>query len=135
MTGPLVLDTWAILAFWQDEPAGEQVEDLLAASHKNGEALWMSVVNAGEVWYILARETSIGDADQGILELQRLGIRFVDAGWNQAKAAAEIKAAHPISYADAFAAALAKEKGALLVTGDGEFKQVEQEIQIHWLKQ
>jgi predicted nucleic acid-binding protein len=133
MTDLLVLDTWTILAFLQDEPAGGQVEELLAASHQNGESLFMSVINAGEVWYILAREASPADADQSILELQRLGIHFVDADWGLTKAAAEIKAAYPMSYADAFAAALAVEKEAFLVTGDKEFKQVEQKIQIHWL--
>ena len=38
------------------------------------------------------------------------------------------------SLADAFAAALAKEKKAELITGDPEFKVVAKEIAIHWLK-
>ena len=37
-----------------------------------------------------------------------------------------------MSYADCFAAALAKVKNSELVTGDPEFKKVE--IKIHWLK-
>jgi predicted nucleic acid-binding protein len=133
MTRALVLDTWAVLAFLQDEPAGAQVENLLAVSRQNGETLWMSVVNAGEVWYILARESSSAEADQSILELRRIGIHFVDADWSLTKTAAGIKAAYPMSYADAFAAALALQKDAILVTGDKEFKQVEPKIQIHWL--
>lgn len=39
-----------------------------------------------------------------------------------------------MSLADAFAAALAKEKKAELVTGDPEFKALEDEIRINWLK-
>ena len=35
---------------------------------------------------------------------------------------------------DAFAAALAKEKKAELVTGDPEFKALAKEIKIHWLR-
>jgi len=35
--------------------------------------------------------------------------------------------------ADAFAAALAKEKKTDLVTGDPEFKPLEKEIKINWL--
>jgi predicted nucleic acid-binding protein len=38
-----------------------------------------------------------------------------------------------MSYADCFAAALAKQKKALLLTGDPEFKQVDSEITIDWL--
>jgi predicted nucleic acid-binding protein len=39
-----------------------------------------------------------------------------------------------MSYADCFAAALSKQKNAELLTGDPEFKAVEKDIKIHWLK-
>jgi len=48
--------------------------------------------------------------------------------------AGDFKANHRISLADAFAAALAKEKKAELVTGDPEFKAMEKEIRIEWVK-
>jgi predicted nucleic acid-binding protein len=38
-----------------------------------------------------------------------------------------------MSFADCFAAALAKQKKALLLTGDPEFKQVETQVTIDWL--
>lgn len=38
-----------------------------------------------------------------------------------------------MSYADCFAAALAKLRKAALVTGDKDFKQVEDEIKVHWV--
>jgi stage V sporulation protein SpoVS len=40
----------------------------------------------------------------------------------------------PDELAGAFAAALAKHKKAEFVTGDPEFKSVEKEIKINWLK-
>ena len=39
-----------------------------------------------------------------------------------------------MSFADCFAAALAQRSKAELVTGDSEFKQVEDDIRIDWLK-
>ena len=90
----------------------------------------MTVVNAGEVWYIIARETSEAEADRSIAELQQLGIKFFDADWKLAHAAAAFKSKHSMSFADYFAAALAKEHKADLVTGDQEFKQVEGEVRI-----
>jgi len=48
--------------------------------------------------------------------------------------AAIYKATYRVAYADAFAAALAKERRAELVTGDPEFKPLEKEIKINWLK-
>jgi predicted nucleic acid-binding protein len=44
------------------------------------------------------------------------------------------KARFRLSLADAFAAALAKDMKAELVTGDPEFKALEKEIRIQWLK-
>ncbi len=61
-------------------------------------------------------------------------IEFHPADRPLAEAAADFKARFKISLADAFAAALAKERKAELVTGDPEFKPLEKEIKIHWLK-
>jgi len=41
---------------------------------------------------------------------------------------------HKMSYPDCSAAALAKKKKCELVTGDNEFKQVEKEVKIRWIK-
>ena len=51
-----------------------------------------------------------------------------------ADTAADFKNRFRMSLADAFAAALAKEKQAELVTGDPEFKLLEKELQVMWLK-
>jgi predicted nucleic acid-binding protein len=129
----IVLDAWAIMAYLEDEPAGKQVADLIADAHENGIAVMLTVVNAGEVWYTLAREVSEAEANNSLAELRQLGIEFVDVGWQLTQAAAQLKSRHRMSYADCYAAALAKEEKAELVTGDGEFKQVEGDVKIHWL--
>ena len=95
--------------------------------------MMMSVVNVGEVWYILAREVSEEEADSSIGELAQLGVEFIDADWKLAQEAARFKAKHKMSFADCFAAALTKENKADLVTGDQEFKQIEGQIRVHWL--
>ena len=130
----LVFDSWAIIAFYEDEPAGKQVAEIIAEANERGTPLWMSVVNAGEVWYIIARRTSEAEADATIAELQSLGIQFDSAEWKISRQAALFKSKHTMSYADAFAAALAVQKNAHLVTGDREFKQVEKEVDLLWLE-
>lgn len=130
----LVLDTWSLIAYFEDEPAAEQVANIIADAHENSTPLLMSVVNAGEVWYLFARKSSEADADQSISELRQLGIEFVGIDWALARQAATIKSKHRMSYADCFAAALAREQRAELVTGDKEFKQVEGELRIRWLR-
>jgi len=128
-----VLDSWAIISYFQDEPAAEKVEQIISEAHENHVPLLMSVVNASEFWYIKARRSSPAAADTAIHELTQLGIQFIDVDWPNAKEAGGFKAKHRMSFADCFAAALAKQRKAILVTGDAEFKQVEQEITINWL--
>lgn len=131
----IVLDSWAVIAYLEDEAAAEKVADIMADAHDDGIPLFMTVVNAGEVWYIVARESSVPDADASIKQLRDLGVQFVDADWDLAKSAGYFKSRNKMSFADCFAAALAKQNKAQLATGDPEFKQVESEISIHWLTQ
>ena len=128
-----VLDSWAIMSYFQGEPAAEKVEALITAAHDNKIPLLMSVVNAAEVWYIKARRSSASDADTAMGELRQLGIHFVEVTWELAHEAGRFKAKNRMSLADCFAAALAKHRKASLVTGDREFKQVGKEIAITWL--
>lgn len=128
-----VLDSWAVLAYFQGEPAGNAVSELIAKAREHNIPLLMSAVNAGEVWYIIAREVSAADADEAIASLHKMGVELVEAGWVLARAAGEIKAKHRLSFADCFAAALAKNRKAELVTGDRDFTQLEGEIKVRWL--
>lgn len=130
----IVLDSWAVMAYLEDEATAEKVADIIADAHEEKIPLLMTVVNAGEVWYILARETTVAEADGSIRQLRQLGIEFVDADWDLAHEAGGFKAKHKMSFADCFAAALARQRKAHLVTGDQEFKQVEADVLITWLK-
>jgi ribonuclease VapC len=95
--------------------------------------MWITSVNLGEVWYKIARRSS-ELADRYVEHVKGLGIEVQEADWELTRGAAQFKARYPISYADCFAAALAKRHRAELVTGDPEFHRVEKEIRIHWLR-
>jgi|SRR5215211_5250323 predicted nucleic acid-binding protein len=128
-----VLDTWAVIAYLEDEPSGEQVEDLIATAHEEQIPIYMSVVNVGEIWYTVAREVSEEEANASVKLLRDLRIQFEDADWTLTQEAARFKSLNKMSYADCYAAALAKFKKADLVTGDTEFKPLDGEIKISWL--
>ena len=123
-----------VLAYLEDESPGRQVAEIIATAHERGASLLMTTVNAGEIWYILARQFSDADAERAIGDLKQLGIEFVDVDWKLSRAAAGFKARHRLSYTDCFAAALAKDRKAELVTGDRELKQVEGDVRIGWLE-
>jgi ribonuclease VapC len=129
----LVLDSWSVIAYLEDEPSGQQVADLIAGAHDEGIPIFMTVVNAGEVWYIIAHEISEAEANTSIKELRELRIQFEDADWELTQEAARFKSQYKMSCADCYATALAKVKKADLVTGDTEFKTVEDQVKIQWV--
>lgn len=121
------------MAYLEDEPSAEKIADLIADAHEDGTQMKMSVVNAGEVWYIIARRTSPAEADKALRLIEEIGITLVDAEWPLSKAAASFKVKGNISFADCYAAALAKREKAVLLTGDREFEQLRKDIRIIWL--
>lgn len=131
-----VLDSWALIAFFEDEPAADEVEKLLQQAADEKHRLLMSVVNWGEVYYSTMRAVSQEAAEQKAQDIAALPIDIIGVSEDLALArqAAIFKATHPMSYADCFAAALAKQKNADLVTGDPEFEAVENDVKIHWLR-
>jgi len=132
-----VLDSWALIAFFADEPAAEQVENLLVKAEAGTHKLLLSVVNWGEIYYSTMRRVSMEAAEQKAREIAGLTIEIVgvdEKNLDLVRQAAIYKATKRLSYADAFAAALTKIRSAELVTGDHEFKQVEDEIGINWLR-
>jgi ribonuclease VapC len=109
------------------------VETLIHKAADEKVRLLLCVVNWGEVYYGMWRAGGKAAADDVAADLSRMPIELVEADLHLAKQAATFKAENRMSYADAFAAALAKDKKAELVTGDTEFKSLEKEIKIHWL--
>jgi predicted nucleic acid-binding protein len=129
-----VLDSFALIAYFRDEPGAETMEDLLISAGKKDNPLLMSDVNYAEVKYSIVKKDGAGAWAEAAKVLQGLPIDFHPTTRALADFAAEFKARFKLSLADAFAAALAREKKAELVTGDPEFKALEREIKIHWLR-
>jgi predicted nucleic acid-binding protein len=130
---PIVLDSWAVVAYFGDEKSAGAIETIIVDAHESGAALLMTVVNVGEVWYSIARKRSEKDADQRVRDIRDLGITIVDVNWELAAVAARYKRKGKIAYADCFAASLANRENAQLVTGDPEFKLLKDEISIAWV--
>ncbi len=131
---PAVLDSHALLAYFRGEEGGARVRDLLDRAAASDRALQMTDVNYAEVKYILLKKDGTASWQRAEEVLKSLPIEFHSTNRRLADMAAAFKARFKIRLADAFAAALAKEKKAELVTGDPEFKALQKEIKINWLK-
>jgi predicted nucleic acid-binding protein len=129
-----VLDTFAILAYLQDEPAAPRIEELLVLAKKVKCYLVLSLINLGEILYIAERQGGTPKAHDILRFISSLPIQIIPADEQMVFAAAHIKANHPLSYADAFAAAAAQNLNGILLTGDPEFKALEEFIEVEWLE-
>lgn len=129
-----VLDSFALIAFLRGEAGHDIVAALLERAGERDIPVHMTEVNYAEVKYMIIRKDGGAHWDEIARDLPTLPIEFHPITRDLADSAADFKARHRLSLADAFAAALAKQKKAALVTGDSEFKQLEKEIKVVWLK-
>lgn len=129
-----VLDSYSLLAYIEGEAGAETMIEIFRVARDSGRSLFLSVVNWGEVYYITMREAGHERADEVAHLIATLPIQIVPADLDLTRPAAELKSKHRMSYADCFAAALARQRKAELVTGDRDFRQVEGEVKILWLE-
>ena len=129
----VALDSWAVLAWIRGEPSGPRVREIIERGERDGSPVWMSWINAGEVYYMLVRKNGRFVADEFFTRLPSLPIRLVLPDEAAVMEAAKLKATRRISYADAFAAALAMREKAVLVTGDPEMRELTDILKVEWL--
>ncbi len=132
---PFVLDAHALLVLLQKEKGQERVAELITQAQSGNASLHLSLINWGEISYITERERGEAFADELMRDLEKLPIGLAEVNRARVKSAVHIKAHYPVSYADAFAIALAQELGAAVVTGDPEFKAVEKVVSIFEINQ
>lgn len=135
MTEPtaLVLDSFALLAYLQDEPAASHIEKILENAAKEKHILLLSMINLGEILYITERKGGVAKTQDTLALIQQLPIEIRSVNEQTVFAAAHIKANHSISYADSFVVATAIEANAVVITSDPEFHSVETIVKVEWL--
>ena len=133
MESGIVLDSFAVLAYLQAEKGAQQVKELLHQAATGQLSVQMTVINLGEVYYITSRAYGQERAEEVLAMLRHLPIKLVVVDEKLALETARIKAKHPLSYADAFAVALAQCHDVPVVTGDPEFSCIETLVPVKWL--
>jgi ribonuclease VapC len=126
-----VLDSFALIAFLQEERGGEYIHKLIASASAGKTELHMSVINLAEVHYINERRGNNTPQVLSAISALPIHIASADAYIEQVVG---IKAKYSISLADCFAAALAADLHCPLVSGDPEFKKLESFLTVEWLR-
>lgn len=136
MAGRFVLDSYALIGYLENEPFAGRIEKYLNQARRAEASLYLHALQLGEVYYIALREQGQNTADLAYARIKAFPLTFIDKIDEELLLkAASLKAGYPISYADSFAAALAKIHNCALLTGDPELKVLEKEsiISIVWL--
>lgn len=132
-----VADSYAFLALLQGEKGAAEVEALLSRAESGEVTLHVSVINAAEVYYRFCKLDRSEAAERFWTDLHRqvFPVQVESATDRRVVEAARIKGRFPISFADAFAIALAIEKDAVVITGDPEFRAVEAAklVRVKWI--
>lgn len=120
-----VLDANAVIRYFTvgDGQGGEKVRGLFEEAERNRAQLSMSVINMGEVFYILLKHIGEQRALHYVQVLQH-AVTMVDADASRTIEAATLKHRYKLGYADSFAAALALGLKATLVSADPSFEKV-----------
>jgi predicted nucleic acid-binding protein len=128
-----ILDSYALLAYLGAEPGGKRLEEVLLLAQGGQCTLFLCMINLGEILYITERHRGLVAAQSVQALIESLPVEIYDVSRDLVLEAAHIKANYAISYADAFVAAAAQRERATILTGDPEFKTVEEFISIEWL--
>jgi predicted nucleic acid-binding protein len=123
----IVFDSYALIAFFRQEPGYELVRELLVKIAADETEGYITTINIGEVYYMICRKSSQKNAEVALDALLKFPLQIIEADLKLTLEAAKLKAKYPLSYADAFAAALTILKKATLITGDDEFESLKNE--------
>ena len=118
-----VVDSWAMVAWIQNEPAAPAFRSFLEEAYSGKITLLMSWLNVAETFYTLAKRNSPEVAEAFLIRLPSLPIRIMLPDEDGIMMAARIKARHPVAFGDSFAIALAEVEQASIITGDNEIRQ------------
>ena len=132
-TKSVLFDSHAILKWTQKESGYQKVKSMLVACRDRTMIGYMNQINVGEVYYMTIRALGIDQAREFLENFLRLPISIILPDSELIWQASEIKAEHAISYADCFAVATAVRFKAAILTGDPEFKKVENLVTVEWI--
>ena len=130
---PFILDSYALLALLEDETGADRVREVLQVCDDGQAHSYMPMINVGEVIYITERERGASEAARALGLIDQLPLTQLPISRPRILEAAHIKASTAISYADAFVVAAATEFDAIILTGDPEFRVVEDRVIVEWL--
>jgi len=131
--GRYIFDSFALIAYFKNEPAAPIIENLLRDGAAGRHTLYITTANLGEVSYRVYQDLGEEAAEEALTKMLQWPMLVVSIDQRLALKAASLKAMRGLGYLDCFAAALAGRLGGVVATGDLDFEAVVDLVEIHWL--
>ncbi len=117
-----VLDTSAFFTLTRGEEGNEQVERILQDAKRKSCSVYVSFMTLAELYYVTWHMQGEDAAQKMAGLMNGLPVEYVHSNNQLSLSAGRIKATHKLSLADAFIAATAIEKQAILIHKDPELE-------------
>ncbi len=131
MAEVFVLDTSAWVALDEREPGAEAVEAVLTKAWLGQAEVHGSFATLTELEYVRTQERDARQATELLAFAKSQPVQWLHSDDALCSSAAKLKAAHKISFADAFVAATALRLDATLVHKDPEFTALSGVLKLH----
>lgn len=125
----LVFDSYAMLSLFRAEAgAGAVLGHLRTLTTDKDAQGYLSAITVGEIYGAMLRKKNERAATLVLQDLTSFPLRIVDADYELALEAARLRARHFLTLGDAYAACLALQKSALLLTGSANVLALPQSV-------
>ncbi len=129
MSKKYVLDTSAFFTLTRGEQGEGQVERILQDAKKKHCSVYVSFITLTELYYVTWQMQGEDEAQKMVGLMNGLSVEYVHSNDQLSLSAGRIKATHKLSLADAFIAATALEKQAILIHKDPELEPMSKYVE------
>ena len=120
----IVLDSFALIGYLENQMFSSRVEKILKQAREGKSLIYLHAIHLGEVYYLTLREQGQDLADLAYARIRAFPLTYIEIIDEELlRTAAKLKAKYPVSYADAFAAAIAVINNAFLLPVIRSFKR------------
>ncbi|MBI4309276.1 MAG: type II toxin-antitoxin system VapC family toxin [Candidatus Omnitrophica bacterium] len=129
----IVFDSYAFMVYFLREAGSKKVVEWIFKAQENECEIVLSLINWGEIYYSIARAEGEQKARDCLIVIEELSVDVAAVDQELTMDAARLKSKYALSYADCFAAALAKRENCPVLTGDKEFRKLPSDIKVLWI--
>ena len=128
-----IIEACAMLAYLNNEDGSTIIEEILQRGQRQEAEIFITAMDLAEICHIIRNEEGKERALKVMVLVKTLPVQLVVLDESLIMTVGEIRMKYPLTLGDALVAAVAKSRGAKIITGDHDFKKLEKELDIIWI--